>query len=653
MIRFSNPSFEDATSREWLISNGQGGYASSSLCGANTRRYHGLLVAALNPPTHRQVLVSKVEETLVLPDGELAALSANRYPGAIHPQGHRYLSAFERSPLPQATYTVGEACLRKTICMKQGSATTAVIYTNSGSQSLRLRVVPLLVARDYHGLFREQSYFDFYHEDLGNGQLRVYPQYGVPPLHISFGKGTFTPGKTWYRAFQYEREAYRGLDYHEDAFALGVIEWLLEPGREVILVFSAESMPPEEAPETWIEEEIARLRALPPAGVTDPFVRDLAISGDQFLVWRRSTRSYTLLAGYHWFTDWGRDTMIAMRGLVIAQGRQQEAASILQTFLDSLDQGMIPNRFPDQGEIPEYNTIDATLWLFVVLYEYYERFQDLKFIREVFPRLHEILEAHFKGTRYGIHVTEEGLLFGGEGIVQLTWMDARIGDYVVTPRHGCAVEVNALWYNALRIYEVFHRKLSTHPNPYARAAEDAEAAFRRFFLNERGYLNDVVIPGSYSDDSLRPNQIYALSLPFSPLSREASLPILALIEAHLYTDLGLRSLDPAHPDFKPVYRGNIWQRDTAYHQGTVWAFLWGEYALAYLKLHDYSTAACRTIRTKAEGLQRHFYEADCLHGISEIFDGGTPGPGRGCVHQAWSVGMMLRVLLDPAWKSDA
>jgi predicted glycogen debranching enzyme len=649
MITFSNPTFEEAISREWLVTNGIGGYAGSTICGANTRRYHGLLVAALQPPTGRQVLVSKVLESLQVEENNIS-LSSDRYPGVVHPEGFRHLSTFERDPLPKAVYEIDGYRLGKTVFMKYGENTSIVAYENLGDKEIQLQLTPLFVQRDYHSLFHEDPYFDYYYEALSVGKMKVFAHYGADPLYVRFTHGNFTAQPDWYRSFQYEKEDYRGLDFQEDTRRIGQIELSLAPGQQAFLICSTKAEAMEGNPETWKQEEIERLKAIPPAELAEPFVRDLAISGDQFLVERQSAGNHTIIAGYHWFTDWGRDTMIAMRGLAVALGKKELSESIIRTFLEYLDGGMIPNRFPDHGETPEYNTIDATLWLFVVLYEFHERFEDLGFVQELLPKLEEVIEAHLAGARYGIHVTEEGLLFGGEDLVQLTWMDAKVGDYVVTPRHGCPVEINVLWYNALEIYNFFYDKLSETESPYKNQATKAKTAFRQYFLNENGYLNDLVIPDNFVDAAIRPNQIYALSLPFSPLLKKESKTVLSIVEKQLYTGLGLRSLAADHPDFKATYGGNPWERDTAYHQGTVWAFLWGEYALAYLKYHKFSRKACKAIWEKSKPLQEHFYDSDCLYAISEIFDGGEPDSGRGCVQQAWSIGMLLRVFLDSRWK---
>lgn len=642
MLNQSN--FNELSQKEWLLTNGIGGYASSSLSGANTRRYHGILVASFNPPTDRKVLVSKIEEKIITKEAT-AELSANQYPDLIHPQGYTHLQSFERYPLPKFIFQVGEAKLAKTIFMVQDSNTTILEYENIGTEEFSLELMPLYVFRDYHSLFHEQGDFDFYQEKLTENQFKIYAHFGAMPFYFGFSKGNFNENSAWFKNFEYVGEKNRGLDFREDAKSNGFVQCTLMQGEKIYLIFTTDAQYLDVDASLEKEKEIKRLESLKIVS-SNQFLQDLAVSGDQFLVKRKSTDSYTLIAGYPWFTDWGRDTMIAMRGLTIAVGKKKISESIIRTFLNYLDKGMLPNRFPDSGEEVEYNTIDATLWLFVVLYEYYEQFKDKELIAEVFPKLTEILEYYRKGTRYDIHMNEMGLIAGGEGISQLTWMDARVGDYVVTPRHGCAVEINALWYNALCIYQYFAKLLKQKAGTIAKDITSFELVFRNNFLNQKGYLNDVVLPGQFVDDTIRPNQIYAISLPFSFLNKDESLAVLNHVEEHLYTDLGLRSLSPQHPDFKAHYGGDQWQRDTAYHQGTVWAFLWGEYALAYLKVHDFSEEAKNTIHQKMKVLENHFYNENCIYGISEIFDGAEPQAGKGCVQQAWSIGMLMKVLKE-------
>jgi len=643
VLKIKDEDFETISSKEWIVTNGIGGYASSSICGANTRRYHGLLVASLHPPTDRRVLVSKLEEKIISAREEFYACT-NAYPGKIHPEGYRYLKSFSRMPLPVSVFSNGKHTISKTVYMRYGRNTTVVEYTNEGEEALLLELTPLLVCRDYHHLFHEDGQWTYLTRNLEERLIEIKPGGKNPTIFLRFTAGIFYPEPHWYKNFEYAKEKERGLDFSEDARSVGKISCMLAPGESTSLIFSTTLEDTEGDPVEWKTEELKRLKALAPRR-KNKFIKDLVISGDQFLVRRSSSESYTLIAGYHWFTDWGRDTMIAMRGLIIATGKREIAKSIFNTFLQYLDGGMIPNRFPDQGEKPEYNTIDASLWLFVTLYEYYQQFEDLKYVKEVFKKLTQIIDAHYAGTRYNIHVTPEGLLYGGKPGTQLTWMDAKVGDHVVTPRIGCPVEINALWFNALSAYVYFGNLLGHPVSSYARKLKDFKGAFRSQFINDKGYLNDVVIPGGTPDATIRPNQVYAISLPFSPLTISEGKRVLAVITDHLYTDYGLRSLTPFHPDFKPVYTGDQWHRDNAYHQGTIWGFLWGEYAMAHMQLNKYSKDSRQWVKEHAKKLEEHFYREDGLYGISEIFDGGHPGPGKGCIQQAWSVGMTMMALM--------
>lgn len=643
MLSFEHADFGSVSSREWIVTNGIGGYASSSICGANTRRYHGILVAAFNPPTDRRVIVSRIEEKIRI-DGEEYFISSNQYPGVIHPEGYKFLKSFQRVPFPCSVYADEKFSISKTVFMLYGTNTTVIEYENTGLLKFDFDLTPLLVYRDYHHLFHDRNEYEFNCQVEGNKKIKITPKSDVPPFLIHYTDGEFIAESNCHHNVEYYREQERGLDFQEDAVSIGRVHCELRPGQKTYLIVSTEDKLPDGTPNSWRTHEELRLRELI-LEVQNKFLRDLAVSGDQFVVWRLSSRSYTLIAGYHWFTDWGRDTMIAMRGLLIALGKKQIAESVFRTFFHYLDQGMIPNRFPDQGEEPEYNTIDASLWLFVALYEYYLKFEDITFVENNFSSLTKIIEWHYAGTRYHIHVTPEGLLSGGAPNTQLTWMDAKVGDHVVTPRQGCAVEINALWYNVLEIYIFFAEKFSLPVEDLQLKADKTASSFRKYFINTSGYLNDVIIPGKFAENTIRPNQVYAISLPFSPLNPEEAKLVLSNIETHLYTDVGLRSLAPTHPDFKANYTGDQWQRDHAYHQGTVWAYLWGEYALAYLKIHEYSSQAKDYIRYQSTTLQYHFYHEDGLHAISEIFDGGDPSRGKGCIQQAWSIGMTLKALL--------
>ena len=655
--------FEELASKEWLVTNGIGGFAAGTLSGANTRRYHGILVAALQPPTHRTVLVSKMEETIITEDGSSIELSSNEYRDAIHPTGFRFLTSFERDPLPTFHFTAEQHQLRKMIFMPFGTNSTVIRYNNPGSTAYTLRLRLFLNHRDYHYLTREDRFFTFNIAMTDNGATAISAFPGAVPLFFNFNKGVFIEQRDWYRLYLYRHETYRGLDDSEDLFTPGYIELSLEPNEDMFICFTTDKTVLQHEPADILDQEVWRINQIKQDAVASAFgkavaqrvsipgfdidevTRDLAVAADQFIATRESSGGKTIIAGYHWFTDWGRDTMIAMRGLVIARGDKELAESIIRTFLQYLDKGMLPNRFPDQGEEPEYNTIDATLWLFIVLHEYAAQFDDYTFIDSVFDSLSIIIECHIQGTRYNIHMLDNGLLYGGEDGVQLTWMDAKVGDYVVTPRRGCAVEINALWYNALMIYNVMAEKCKREPSPFTQLAEKVKASFHQHFFNGR-YLYDVVIPGTSSDDAIRPNQVYAISLPYALLSAAESELVLRVVKEKLVTPYGLRSLDPEHPDFVPVYGGDQWHRDKAYHQGTVWSYLIGEYWLALLRLQQNNRAVRQEVANMMVPLLQHFYSADCIHGINEIFDGMDPKEGRGCVQQAWSVGMLLRVLQE-------
>lgn len=642
MADIKNASFGSLSSKEWLVTNGIGGYASGTVSCANTRRYHGLLCASFNPPTERKVIVSKFVETVHHRGGSFE-IDSNQYVGAIHPDGFEKIRSFERMPFPKWEFSSEDIVISKAIFMIYGRNTTVVEYDNLSKKSISIDIVPLIVVRDYHHLRKETLGVEYSLTEK-DGKLKCFFNGNNTPFYLFFENGSFTQKGDWYRNFELERERDRGLDDNEDAYTVGTIRFELKPGDKRFVIVSTEEHLPDGPPEVWKRHEEIRLQSLIP-DVNDLFLQDLIVSGDQFLVWRLSSKSHTIIAGYHWFTDWGRDTMIAMRGLVIATGKKQITESIILTFLSYLKDGLIPNRFPDNGEEPEYNTIDATLWLFIVLHEYYTKFEDLQFIEKVFPSLTSILDCHYAGTKYNIHVTKEGLLYGGEEGVQLTWMDAKVGDHVVTPRQGCAVEINALWYNALKIYSTFSKMLGKEYESIEKKADLTKQAFQKYFLNQIGYLNDVVIPDQLADDAIRPNQIYAVSLPFSPLTEEHCRRVTRIVEEHLYTGYGLRSLSPAHPDFKGIYKGDQWERDHAYHQGTVWSHLWGEYALAYLKVNNYSANARKIIGQKAEALKHHFYNENGLYAISEIFDGENPHNGKGCIQQAWSIGMTIKALI--------
>ncbi|MCC6443880.1 MAG: glycogen debranching enzyme family protein [Armatimonadetes bacterium] len=635
-------------SREWLVTNGIGGYASSTIAGCNTRRYHGLLVAALHPPLRRTVLLAKVEESVLGPEGTLL-LGTNEYAeGVIYPEGYKLLEGFslERT-LPVFIYRAGGGQLVKRVWMACGQNTTYISYTLDGEAApVRLRLTLLCNHRDFHGDTRGHLDWRFGIEQQESGiAIRAYE--GAHPWWAGTDAGwSFSAAPAWYWSFLYRTERERGLHPHEDCFSPGCFEGDLLPGRTVTLIASTGDQAALMLPEESLAQERERQSSLIEGG---SFVKQrLSLAADQFIVSRpvKEEAGCTVIAGYHWFGDWGRDTMISLPDLLIRQGRQAEARSVLLTFARYIDRGMLPNRFPDSGETPEYNTVDATLWYFEAIRAYLFAFpDDASLLPRLYDRLADIIDWHWKGTRYHIRAdSEDGLLFAGEPGVQLTWMDARVGDWVVTPRIGKPVEINALWYNALRCMERWAQESGRDAAPYREWAEKVRLHFARKFWHEAdGYFFDVAEGPLGNDASLRPNQIFALSLHFCGdlLFPRQAASVLAAVRESLLTPYGLRTLSPGDPNYAPRCAGSVWERDGAYHQGTVWPWLLGGYADAVLRWDPESWEAER--KRLLSGLEAHLTEAG-VGSVSEIFDGEPPHTPRGCIAQAWSVGAWLRVI---------
>lgn len=630
--------------REWLITNGLGSYASSTVSGANTRHYHGLLVASFNPPTDRMVTVAKMEER-VFRNNKYFDLSTNQYPNVVHPNGIQYLKEFVAQPFPNWQYESDDWGLKKSVFMVQGNNTTLVNYTNTGNTPLNLELHPLYAYTDYHSTFHENPSFDFYTE-FGPDHIKTYPRYEAHPIFTKWSAGEYTEARNWYKNIQLPKSQSRGVDYVCDYYRIGFLKKELYPNEQLTICFSTE--------ENILQKNLKRLWAAQkrkatskPSESASIFYNDLLNSGNQFLVKRKSTKSESIIAGYHWFTDWGRDTMISMRGLTIATGRKSVSKSILSTFYKSIDRGMLPDRFPDNGNAVEYNTIDATLWLFVATYDYYKKFSDTAFIKKHLKVLQGILDWHIKGTRYNIHVTEEGFLYGGQEGEQLTWMDAIVAGKVITPRIGCPVEVNALWYNALKIYEFFCKEIkSTRNKKYKDVIKNFEINFPKYFINPDGTLYDLIVPNLSVDNSFRPNQIFWSSLPYTVLNKAEQKRIFEAVRGKLYTPYGLRTLNTENPNFVGAYNGNQWQRDHAYHQGTVWPYLLYDYYNAFLRIYGNTKKNRMQVKIALTDLEVHFYNHEGLHCISEIFDGFNAYEGKGCIQQAWSVAALIKLYSD-------
>ncbi len=639
-------SVEGAFSREWIETNGIGGYASASVSGANTRRYHGLLVAATRPPLGRVVMLSKFDETLVVGEARYE-LSSNQYPGTIHPDGYKLLTRFRLDPFPVWTYEVAGLEVERSIFMRDGENTAVIRWKVKRGESTRPRAIleirPLLAFRDHHHLRHEDAGFsgDYI---VAEGVVSIKPYPELPPLYIAHNAIGIEQQGFWYRDVEYAIEQERGFDFHEDLYQPFSLTFDLS--EEATVIASTELRSASDASDLETSEIKRRAEIVVRAESDDASLWPLLLAADQFIVNRGTGK--TVIAGYHWFSDWGRDTMIALPGLTLTTNRPDIAKSILTEFSLHISNGMLPNRFPDAGEVPEYNTVDATLWYFEAIRAYLKKTNDLKFVREaLYDKLVDILDWHIRGTRFGIKADDDGLLYAGEVGVQLTWMDAKIGDWVVTPRTGKAVEIQALWYNALCIMADLARGFgdSTRHKEYKALAARTKASFREQFWNADANCLFDVIDGEEKDGSIRPNQIFAVSLHHTMLDATRSRKVVDRVLADLLTPVGLRSLATSDPRYTPIYIGSPYDRDASYHQGTVWGWLIGPFIDAYRKTHSRDAKAEKNVNEILAGFTQHLSEA-MVGQVSEIFDAEAPHRPRGAAAQAWTVAELLRVSLD-------
>ena len=660
--------WSQAIAHEWLVTNGRGSYASGTVAGTNTRRYHGLLVAALRPPLGRTLLVAALDATVEPVAGTSPIpLHVHEYhDGTVAPHGHRHIEAFAlHDGIPTWTYGFPGGRLTRTVWMEHGRDITYVRYALAPeSDPIVLRLAPLCTFRDYHTLTQGHPDWRFVvepHEE--SVTLRAWPE--APPYWLWLDRPAhFTRREEWSWRFLYRVERDRGLDHLEDLYVPGDFAVALAPGETVTVVLTNESAAAASAAagdRDALARARARARRLPQqAGInaaTDPVAAALCLAADQCLVARGSpaaaSTAGTILAGYPWFADWGRDTMIALPGLALATGRIREAEAILRVFADHVQDGLLPNRFPDAGDIPEYNTADATLWYFHALARVLAHSDDAesgaldreRLLSDLYPVLRRIVAHHLRGTRHHIHVDpHDGLLYAGEPGVQLTWMDAKVGDWVVTPRIGKPVEINALWLHALTRMAEWAITLGATDDAteYRRWRSQGAASFAaRFWYPAGGFLYDVVDGPAGDDGTLRPNQVIATALPETPLSADQRCRVVEVVTEHLLTPMGLRSLAPGDDHYRGRYTGDVWQRDGAYHQGTVWSWLIGPFIDSHLAVYGDRVRARRLI----EPLAAHLGTAG-LGSVSEIFDGDPPHTPSGCYAQAWSVAELLRSWLQ-------
>ncbi len=651
---YSISDFDQAVRHEWIETNGLGGYSSSTIVCANTRRYHGLLVAALKPPVERVVLLSKMDETVIV-NNTRNELGVNEYQGGnIDPQGNHYFQEFHKTLFPEFTYQINFIRLKKIIASIQGENTVLIIYqVLAADQPFTLELKPMMAPRDFHGLKPEHS-FEHLSTYFQNQILEIKTRDAYPNLYISVPRSTYTVSPDWYHNFEYREDLERGQDAHEDLYTPGTLQVELSEGMSLGVIISTENPEDRNALALFEKEKQRRQRILQEEPSHDPFISHLRLAADQFLVKREEGKS--ILAGYHWFSDWGRDTMISLPGLCLATEQFETARNILKKYAAHISEGMLPNRFSDYGEAPAYNNADATLWFFVACYQYLQATNDWEFVTgEILPIFKEILWWHDHGTRYQIHTANDGLLYAGEEGVQISWMDAKAGEWVVTPRIGKAVEINALWYNAWKIYGILQGGSGNEEEVHRafNRAHIIRTAFLKAFWNaEKGCLYDY-IAGEYKDPAVRPNQLFAISLPFMLLDMTQAKSVLCTVEQKLYTRVGLRSLSPDEADYQPFYTGDQFSRDGAYHQGVVWSWLLGPFVDALIKVKG--NAGRKQALTVIENIKPHLSEAG-IGSISEIFEAEPPFRPKGCIAQAWGVAELLRVIHayhlyqpDPYW----
>lgn len=639
--------YEQGITREWLLTNGIGGFASSSVTGTNTRRYHGLLVASLRPPVERHLILSKIDETLYI-GNNVHELYSHEAGGSIM-NGFKYEQRFVLDPLPVFTYSIEDVLIEKTICMVCGENTTIILYRiKNGGSSIKLRLTPLVNFRDYHHT-SSRWHMQFTQQPQDNS-TSIKP-YGLnTDIKISCNDGVFHALEDgWFYNMNYALERERGLDAAEDHYIPGSFEVEVDRWEEkyVTVTATVEKDINYKDGREIIEDEKNRLNKLVKnAGYKDEFAAALVVAADQFIVHRQSTDAKTVIAGYPWFTDWGRDTMIAVSGLTLASKRFDDAQQILYTFSKYVKYGLVPNVFPDEGQEPSYNSVDAALWYFEAVAGFVRYAGRYDFVKEkLYPSIKQIVDSFIEGTLFGIRMEEDCLITSGDEGTQLTWMDAKVGSWVVTPRQGKAVEINALWYNALVVMAQLAERFGYDGSCYLKTSEIVKESFEKCFWNEKKQCLYDVVRDDFHDDKIRPNQILAVSLSNPVLDDIKARLVVETVWKKLYTAYGLRSLSQDDPDYKGIYVGDQCARDGAYHQGTVWAWLMGPFITAFARTFKGEEWFEDTLEKFFLPFRDHLRDA-CLGNISEIFDGDEPLRPRGCFAQAWSVGEILRAYTE-------
>ncbi|MDU2458604.1 MAG: amylo-alpha-1,6-glucosidase [Clostridium sp.] len=656
--RSSFKTIEEGNELSWMIGNGIGGYANCTVSGGSAMMHHGYLIAALNPPVNRYLIFTRTQEEVSI-NGRTYDLTSQQYINASK-NGQEHLERFNFDTIPEYIYRVEDVIIKKSISMEYGYNTTTVCYEiENGTEDLTFKMIPLFNYR-LSGDSIEKSNLKFIKEVEGNKLILTPEENKDVKITFYASEGEYydrslipttmaTPNYLFEENQYYmidNRTGFLGIDNHYTPYEINIKIKAKETKRFYVICTLEE-----EINKTGFEiEEEYKKRAedlVKKAGYKDNFASNLVKASDHFIVNRNSTGLKTILAGYPWFTDWGRDTMIAFEGLVLCTKRFKDAREILESFSKYVKNGLVPNLFPDANTEPLYNTVDASLWYFQAVYKYLKYTgtdEDYKFIEEkIYDKLVEIFKAYSTKTDFSIRMDEDGLIFAGSGVDQVTWMDVRVGDLVVTPRHGKPVEINALWYNALCIMEELRSKFDKEDLNYRKLSLKVKNSFNKKFWNEdKKCLFDVV---DENDDKIRPNQLWAVSLPFSILDREKEKSIVEVAHKHLYSTYGLRSLSFMDEEFKNKYIGKLFKRDLAYHMGTTWGFLIGPFITAYCKVNDYNQKAIKKAKEMMSVFEDNMKDG-CINGISEIFDGEFSSTSRGCYSQAWSVGEVLRIYCD-------
>lgn len=635
--------FSNATSKEYLLTNGLGGFSSASICGCNINKYNALLVASLTPPINRRVLLSKLDETIYI-GNKGYKIYTNQYAPNEFEKGFIFQQEFEYDYFPRFNYFVDGIIIEKKITMVYGENKTVISYNiRNNNKPIKISMDVLVNNRDHHKITEIQGLH--FHQKINKNGTKIGFDVNNTELFIQSDKATYTEINEWNQSVYYKEENDRGFKAEENNYKAGTFVLFLKPMEKLqfTIIASTEKINDTNGEKYFINEIKRKKNLIKNIPNCDEKMKILALSCDNFIVRRKSIKSATVIAGYPWFTDWGRDTMIAFTGLTLTTGRYKDARDILLTFSQYIKNGLVPNMFPDDGDEPLYNTVDASLWYFIAVYKYIKYTGDYDFVEQnIFSYLTDIIQCYMNGTDFNIGMDKKDcLLIAGSKDMQITWMDVKIGEFAVTPRQGKAVEINALWYNAICIYMELCRKFNINYKKYEVIKQNITNNFLKQFWNrDKSYLYDYIDENGVNDD-IRPNAIIAISLPFEIVPEEFAIKIISTAFEKLYTIYGLRSLEKENEKYKGIYIGNSQKRDLSYHQGPVWTWLMGPFISAISKYYKDKEFTKQIFELFYQQM-----EDKCIGNVSEILDGDYPHSPRACSAQAWGTGEMMRVYYE-------